>query len=263
MDLVAPYWERPAGPTWWCHVAAGHTSVQAWLNNAKWLHPAKPEREIKRNGREQQRRRKRSQSRSRTVVIYIRKLLSAPTIAVHSSKYGQQECSGIFLQLRDQVLPPNLDIYCAFFCDPASNMGSREVSLVMEGSLIRSAIGDHWDFNKFLAFSCKPLWDVILYMVSNVPLPTPGKDMVLFAIEKCVLSVDAPPKDVLPHVEPLVQCLDVDNFLKLLTAVLHERRILLHSNKYLSEPCRDNSCLREVFTFNPSIKGHMSFDLSL
>ncbi|KAJ6676966.1 hypothetical protein OIU85_010175 [Salix viminalis] len=58
-DLVAPYWERPAGPTWWCHVAAGHTSVQAWLNNAKWLHPAKPEREIKRNGREQQRRRKR------------------------------------------------------------------------------------------------------------------------------------------------------------------------------------------------------------
>ncbi|KAJ6374023.1 hypothetical protein OIU78_029679 [Salix suchowensis] len=82
-----------------------------------------------------------------------KKLLSAPTIAVHSSKYGQQECFGIFLQLRDQVLPPNLDIYCAFFCDPASNMGSREVSLVMEGSLIRSAIGYHWDFNKFLAFS--------------------------------------------------------------------------------------------------------------
>jgi hypothetical protein len=39
-DLAAPYWERPAGPTWWCHVAASHTSVQAWLNNAKWLHPA-------------------------------------------------------------------------------------------------------------------------------------------------------------------------------------------------------------------------------
>ncbi|KAJ6743976.1 C-MYC PROMOTER BINDING PROTEIN [Salix purpurea] len=177
------------------------------------------------------------------------------------SRPGSTMLSGYILP--NQVLPPNLDIYCAFFCDPASNMGSREVSLVMEGSLIRSAIGDHWDFNKFLAFSCKPLWDVILYMVSNVPLPTPGKDLVLFAIEKCVLSVDAPPKDVLPHVEPLVQCLDVDNFLKLLTAVLHERRILLHSNKYLSEPCRDNSCLREVFTFNPSIKGHMSFDLSL
>ncbi|KAJ6687847.1 hypothetical protein OIU74_016530, partial [Salix koriyanagi] len=68
------------------------------------------------------------------------KLLSAPTIAVHSSKYGQQECFGIFLQLRDQVLPPNLDIYCAFFYDPAPNVGSREVSLVMEGSLIQSAI---------------------------------------------------------------------------------------------------------------------------
>ncbi|KAL9404049.1 hypothetical protein Peur_001021 [Populus x canadensis] len=39
-DLAAPYWERPAGPAWWCHVAASHTSVQAWLNNAKWLHPA-------------------------------------------------------------------------------------------------------------------------------------------------------------------------------------------------------------------------------
>ncbi|CAK7350273.1 unnamed protein product [Dovyalis caffra] len=39
-DLAAPYWERPAGPTWWCHVAPGHSSVQAWLNNAKWLHPA-------------------------------------------------------------------------------------------------------------------------------------------------------------------------------------------------------------------------------
>ncbi|KAJ4822040.1 hypothetical protein Tsubulata_001622 [Turnera subulata] len=39
-DVAAPYWERPAGPTWWCHVSAGHPSVQAWLSNAKWLHPA-------------------------------------------------------------------------------------------------------------------------------------------------------------------------------------------------------------------------------
>ncbi|KAJ6758317.1 DENN DOMAIN-CONTAINING PROTEIN 3 [Salix koriyanagi] len=69
----------------------------------------------------------------------------------------------------------------------------------------------------------KPLWDVISYMVSNVPLPTPGKDLVLFAIKNCMLSVQAPPKDGLPHVEisfqPLVQCLDVDNLLKLLTPV--------------------------------------------
>ncbi|KAG5234120.1 kinesin protein [Salix suchowensis] len=38
-------------------------------------------------------------------------------------------------------------------------------------------------------------------MVSNVPLSTPGKDLVLFAIENCLLSVEAPPKDGLPHVE--------------------------------------------------------------
>ncbi|MCI38516.1 zinc transport protein ZntB-like, partial [Trifolium medium] len=31
-DLVAPYWERPAGPTWWCHVSAGHPAVETWLN---------------------------------------------------------------------------------------------------------------------------------------------------------------------------------------------------------------------------------------
>ncbi|KAG8385342.1 hypothetical protein BUALT_Bualt03G0032800 [Buddleja alternifolia] len=39
-DLAAPYWERPAGPTWWCHLAAGHSTVDAWLNSAQWLHPA-------------------------------------------------------------------------------------------------------------------------------------------------------------------------------------------------------------------------------
>lgn len=39
-DLAAPYWKRPAGPIWWCHVAAGHPSVEAWLNSAQWLHPA-------------------------------------------------------------------------------------------------------------------------------------------------------------------------------------------------------------------------------
>ncbi|XP_010549132.1 PREDICTED: DENN domain and WD repeat-containing protein SCD1 [Tarenaya hassleriana] len=84
--------------------------------------------------------------------------------------------------------------------------------------------------------SSKPLWDVIAYMVSNVPLPTPGKDRVLFAVENCLLSVEAPPEDSLPHADisfqPLVQCLDVDNLIKLFTAVLVERRILLRSNKY-------------------------------
>ncbi|KAL3824778.1 hypothetical protein ACJIZ3_020807 [Penstemon smallii] len=84
--------------------------------------------------------------------------------------------------------------------------------------------------------SSKPLWEVIAHLVSNVPLPTPGKDRVLFAIENSLLAVEVPPKDGLPHVDisfqPLVQCLDVDNFIKLFTAVLLERRILLRSDKY-------------------------------
>ncbi|GJN18579.1 hypothetical protein PR202_gb05751 [Eleusine coracana subsp. coracana] len=82
----------------------------------------------------------------------------------------------------------------------------------------------------------KPLWDIISHMVSNVPLPTPGKNRVLFAIENCLLSAEAPPKEWLPHADisfqPLVQCLDVDKLILLFTAVLLERRILLRSNKY-------------------------------
>lgn len=39
-DLVGPYRERPVGPIWWCHVTADHPSVDAWLSNAPWLHPA-------------------------------------------------------------------------------------------------------------------------------------------------------------------------------------------------------------------------------
>lgn len=39
-DIAVPYWERPAGPTWWCHVSADHLSVRAWLKSAHWLHPA-------------------------------------------------------------------------------------------------------------------------------------------------------------------------------------------------------------------------------
>ncbi|KAL4573685.1 hypothetical protein LXL04_020500 [Taraxacum kok-saghyz] len=84
--------------------------------------------------------------------------------------------------------------------------------------------------------SSKPLWDVISYTVSKVPMPSPGKGRVLFGIENSLLSVDFPAKDGLPHADisfqPLVQCLDVDNFIKLFTAVLIERRVLLRSNKY-------------------------------
>lgn len=39
-DVVAPYWEQSVGPTWWCHVAAGHPYINAWLSDAQWLHPA-------------------------------------------------------------------------------------------------------------------------------------------------------------------------------------------------------------------------------
>ncbi|KAI3410290.1 uncharacterized protein J3R85_018842 [Psidium guajava] len=39
-DIATPYWERPVGPTWWCHVVADHPFVKSWLSNAQWLHPA-------------------------------------------------------------------------------------------------------------------------------------------------------------------------------------------------------------------------------
>ncbi|MCL7040273.1 hypothetical protein MKW94_018055 [Papaver nudicaule] len=39
-DVATPYWERAAGPTWWCHVSAGHKFTDSWLSNAQWLHPA-------------------------------------------------------------------------------------------------------------------------------------------------------------------------------------------------------------------------------
>lgn len=39
-DIATPYWVRPGGPVWWCHVEAAHHSVNAWLNTAQWLHPA-------------------------------------------------------------------------------------------------------------------------------------------------------------------------------------------------------------------------------
>ncbi|XP_059075130.1 uncharacterized protein LOC131875120 [Cryptomeria japonica] len=38
-DVAAPYWQRPAGPTWWCHVMVGHPKIDSWLKNSQWLHP--------------------------------------------------------------------------------------------------------------------------------------------------------------------------------------------------------------------------------
>ncbi|KAJ6691452.1 DENN DOMAIN-CONTAINING PROTEIN 3 [Salix koriyanagi] len=137
------------------------------------------------------------------------------------------------------VLPAGVEFYPSGFDSNDSSTfpksypivftGSRQVSLVMEGSLIRSAI------------------------VSNVAFPIPGKDLVLFAIEKCLLSVEAPPKDGLPHVEisfqPLVQCLDVDNLLKRFTAVFLERRILLRSNKYSLSTLASEAICHLIYPF--------------
>lgn len=39
-DVTAPHGQRPVGPTWWCHVKAGDPTIDSWLRNAQWLHPA-------------------------------------------------------------------------------------------------------------------------------------------------------------------------------------------------------------------------------
>ncbi|MCO5590563.1 hypothetical protein L7F22_044534 [Adiantum nelumboides] len=82
----------------------------------------------------------------------------------------------------------------------------------------------------------KLLWDIIAHVVLNVPLPSPGGGTVLFSIENHLLSVEVPPKDDLPHADlsfqPLIQCLDVDNVIRLFTAVFLERHVLLRASKY-------------------------------
>ncbi|XP_061369844.1 uncharacterized protein LOC133312624 [Gastrolobium bilobum] len=39
-DVATPYWERPVGPTWWCHLDASHPFITTWLGSSHWLHPA-------------------------------------------------------------------------------------------------------------------------------------------------------------------------------------------------------------------------------
>ncbi|KAH7511527.1 hypothetical protein FEM48_ZijujUnG0005900 [Ziziphus jujuba var. spinosa] len=122
---------------------------------------------------------------------------------------------------------------------PANSFADKCICLVSRSPsfrVLKNALEELFALCFSPSGSSKPLWDIIAYMVSKVSLPTPGKERVLFAIENCLLSVEAPPKDGLPHADisfqPLVQCLDVDNLIKLFTAVLLERRILLRSNKY-------------------------------
>ncbi|GAQ82931.1 Calmodulin-binding protein CRAG [Klebsormidium nitens] len=83
--------------------------------------------------------------------------------------------------------------------------------------------------------SSKPLWSTITDLIS-VPLPVPGQSQVLFAVENCLLSAQAPPRDGLPYAElsfqPLVQCLDIEKFTRVFTAVLLEKRVLLRASKY-------------------------------
>lgn len=122
---------------------------------------------------------------------------------------------------------------------PANSFADKCICLVSRAPsfhILREVLEEIYQLCFSSSGSSKPLWDVISYTVSKVPLPTPGKGRVLFGIENSLLSVDFPPKDGLPHADisfqPLVQCLDVDNFIKLFTAVLIERRVLLRSNKY-------------------------------
>ncbi|XP_058073916.1 DENN domain and WD repeat-containing protein SCD1 isoform X2 [Magnolia sinica] len=123
-------------------------------------------------------------------------------------------------------IPPNS------FADKCICLVSRSPSFFV----LRDALEELFTLCFSPTGSSKPLWEIIAHMVMNVPLPTPGRDRVLFAIENCLLSVDVPPKEGLPHADisfqPIVQCLDVDNLIKLFTAVLLERRVLLRSNKY-------------------------------
>ncbi|KAA8541188.1 hypothetical protein F0562_025205 [Nyssa sinensis] len=122
---------------------------------------------------------------------------------------------------------------------PANSFADKCICLVSRlpsFRILRNALEELFVLCFSPSGSSKPLWEVISYMVSNVPMPTPGRERVLFAIENSLLAVEVPPKDGLPHADisfqPLVQCLDVDNFIKLFTAVLLEQRILLRSNKY-------------------------------
>lgn len=122
---------------------------------------------------------------------------------------------------------------------PANSFADKCICLVSRSPsfrVLKNALEELFALCFSESGSSKPLWDIIAYLVSNIPLPTPGKNRVLFSVENCLLSVEAPPKDALPHADisfqPLVQCLDVDNLISLFTAVLLERRILLRSNKY-------------------------------
>ncbi|KAL6552573.1 Scytalone dehydratase [Orobanche hederae] len=134
---------------------------------------------------------------------------------------------------------PVCDDIAKAYCIPPNSFADKCICLVSRApsfGILRDTLEELFLLCFSTSGSSKPLWDVIAFLISNVPLPTPGKGRVLFAIENSLLAVEVPPKDGLPHADisfqPLVQCLDVDNFIKLFTAVVLERRILLRSEKY-------------------------------
>ncbi|CAH9064292.1 unnamed protein product [Cuscuta epithymum] len=139
------------------------------------------------------------------------------------------------IAFRDPVCEDIADAYRI----PANSFADKCICLVSRlpsFRILRDALEEIFALCFSSSGSSKPLWEVIANVVSNVPLPNPGRDKVLFSVENSLLCVQVPPKDGLPHADisfqPLVQCLDVDNVIKLFTAVLLERRILLRSDKY-------------------------------
>ncbi|TVU34208.1 hypothetical protein EJB05_16039 [Eragrostis curvula] len=87
---------------------------------------------------------------------------------------------------------------------PANSFADKCICLVSHApsfQVLRDALEEIFVLCFSPAGCSKPLWDIISHMVSNVPLPTPGKNRVLFAIENCLLSAEAPPKEWLPHAD--------------------------------------------------------------
>ncbi|KAG6502546.1 hypothetical protein ZIOFF_034830 [Zingiber officinale] len=89
---------------------------------------------------------------------------------------------------------------------PANSFADKCICLVSRSpsfQVLKDALEELFILCFSPAGCSKPLWDVIADMVSNVPLPTPGKDRVLFAIENCLLCAETPPKEGLPHADGL------------------------------------------------------------
>ncbi|XP_024991388.1 DENN domain and WD repeat-containing protein SCD1 isoform X2 [Cynara cardunculus var. scolymus] len=176
--------------------------------------------------------------RSYPIVLTDLQIYSIQCIMLSTPKMTEGDGSKIYVSciaFRDPVCEDIAEAYHI----PANSFADKCICLVSRAPsfhILREVLEEIYLLCFSSNGSSKPLWDAIAYTVSKVPLPTPGKERVLFAIENSLLSVDFPPKDGLPHADisfqPLVQCLDVDNFIKLFTAVLIERRVLLRSNKY-------------------------------